>query len=92
MTISAKHIPAGLQEVTPVLVVGDSNRAIEFHKTVFGAKERMRLTEPGGNIVHAELNIGHSAIMIGDEFLNGAISAQRRRFARRCESRSMWKM
>ena len=68
MTISAKHIPAGLQELTPVLVVNDSNRAIEFYKTVFGAKERMRLTEPGGKVVHGELTIGHSVTMVSDEF------------------------
>jgi PhnB protein len=68
MTISAKHISAGLREATPVLVVGDSNRAIEFYKTVFGAKERMRLTAPGGTVVHGELTIGHSVIMVSDEF------------------------
>jgi hypothetical protein len=68
MTISAKHIPTGLREANPVLVVGDSNRAIEFYKTVFGAKERMRLTAPGGRAVHGELTIGHSVIMVSDEF------------------------
>jgi PhnB protein len=68
MTIKAKHIPAGLQEVTPALVVGDSNQAIEFYKTVFRAKERMRFTERRGKVVHGELTIGHSVIMVSDEF------------------------
>jgi PhnB protein len=54
--------------VTPSLVFNDAARAIEFYKAVFGAKELMRFPGPGGKIMHAELEIGDSRLMLCDEF------------------------
>ena len=61
-----KPIPDGYQAVTPLLVVDGAARAMEFYGAVFGAKERMRMAGPGGTIVHAEMTIGDSALMIAD--------------------------
>jgi PhnB protein len=68
MATKVKSIPDGYSAVTPVLVVSDAARAIEFYKTVFGAKERMRMAGPGGKIVHAELTVGDAVLMVADEF------------------------
>ncbi len=68
MAAGVTPIPNGLHAVTPVLVVNDAARAIGFYEAAFGAKERKRVTGPGGKIVHAELTIGDAVIMVMDEF------------------------
>lgn len=61
-------IPRGYHTVTPDLVVKGAVEAIEFYKSAFGARERSRLSSPDGRLVlHAELEIGDSAIMLADE-------------------------
>ena len=71
MAAKVKYIPEGFHAVTPLLVVNDAARAIEFYQTVFGAKEQVRMAGPGGKIVHAEITIGDSVIMMNDEFPEG---------------------
>jgi PhnB protein len=63
----AKPIPEGYTTVTPVLVLNDAARAIDFYKRAFGAKELMRSTH-GGKVAHAELQIGNSRLMLHDEW------------------------
>jgi len=59
----------GFHTVTPYLVVDDAESAIDFYKQVFGAVEvSSPLKDPGsGQIIHAEIKIGNSPIMITDE-------------------------
>ena len=59
--------PAGYHTVTPYLTVLSAAEAIAFYAAAFGAVERMRLTLPDGGIAHAEIGIGDSAVMLGDE-------------------------
>jgi PhnB protein len=66
--MTAKPIPDGYRTVTPYLIVGGAAKAIDFYKRAFGAKERMRLASPTGQIGHAEIEIGDSVIMLADEF------------------------
>jgi PhnB protein len=62
-------IPKGYHSVTPVLIVKRAEQAIEFYKKAFGAKELHRTYVPGGNIImHVEVQIGDSRIMLNDEF------------------------
>jgi PhnB protein len=63
-------IPKGYHSVTPVLTVNGAHEAIEFYKTGFGAKEISRSYMPGeGNlIIHSEVQVGDSRIMLNDEF------------------------
>jgi len=60
----------GFQTATPYLLVKNAAAAIEFYKKAFGATELMRpiLHPDSGKIVHAEIKIGSSPIMISDEF------------------------
>jgi PhnB protein len=60
-------IPDSYRRVTPCLTVHDAAGAIEFYTAVFGATERMRFPGPGGTILHAEVQIGDSVVMIEDE-------------------------
>jgi PhnB protein len=65
--MAVKPIPDGYHTVTPYLIVKGAAQAIEFYKKAFGAEEVMRMPGPGGSIVHAEVKIGDSHIMMGDE-------------------------
>ncbi len=66
--MAVKPIPDGYPQVTPYLHVDGAADAIEFYKSVFGAKERMQMPAPGGKIGHAEIEIGDSLVMLADEF------------------------
>jgi PhnB protein len=60
--------PKGYHSVTPGLAVRDAARAIDFYKRAFGAKEKSRMPGPDGRtVMHAELQIGDSTIMVGEE-------------------------
>jgi PhnB protein len=60
-------IPDSYRRVTPCLTVHGAAKALEFYAAVFGATERMRFPGPGGTILHAEVQIGDSVVMIEDE-------------------------
>jgi PhnB protein len=67
MPSQVRPIPEGYHSVTPYLTVNDAARAIDFYKRAFGAQEILRMDAPGGKIAHAEIRIGDSVIMLGDE-------------------------
>ena len=67
MTTKIKPIPDGYHTATPYLVITDAGKAIEFYKVAFGATESMRLATPDGKVMHAEIKIGDSPIMLCDE-------------------------
>jgi uncharacterized glyoxalase superfamily protein PhnB len=64
----ALPIPKGYHVVTPSLVVRGADKAIEFYKKAFGAKELNRMPGPDGKLMHAEIRIGDSIVMLSDEF------------------------
>lgn len=59
--------PAGYHTVTPSIIVRDAPRAIEFYQRAFGAEEVERMADASGTIMHAEIRIGDSIIMLGEE-------------------------
>ena len=61
-------IPAGHHSVTPYLVVRGAAEAIKFYQDAFGAKVTYRMDGPNGRVMHAEIVIGDSPIMLSDEF------------------------
>ena len=63
-----KPIPEGYHTATPYLIIKNAARAIDFYKKAFGATEHMRMADPSGRVMHAEIQIGDSRIMIADEF------------------------
>jgi len=65
--MAVQPIPAGMHTVTPHLVVRGAAKAIDFYKKAFDAKENARLPGPNGTIMHAEIRIGDSSVMLMDE-------------------------
>jgi PhnB protein len=69
MTTMTTEAPADVYRAAmPMLTVKDPAAAIAFYVRAFGAKETMRLTEPGGAIAHAEFEIGEAQFMLGYEY------------------------
>jgi PhnB protein len=64
---TVKHIPDGYHTITPHLAVRDAAKALKFYAEAFGAEEMFRMPGPGGVIMHAEVKIGDSIVMLGEE-------------------------
>lgn len=63
----AKPIPEGYHSITPYLIIKGAAQAIEYYKQAFGAAEILRMATPEGTVGHAELRIGDSIFMLGEE-------------------------
>ncbi len=65
--MDVKPIPKGYRRVTPYLIVTAAARLIEFLQKAFGAKEtHPRMARPDGTVMHAEVKIGDSILMMGE--------------------------
>jgi PhnB protein len=67
---NVKAVPDGYTTITASLMFRDSNKAIEFYKKALGAKERSRMIGPDDKVMHAELTIGNTIVMLGDEMMD----------------------
>jgi len=73
-TGSVSPVPERLHSVTPRLVVRDGAGAIDFYRRAFGAKELGdRFTAPDGKLIHAEIKIGDSVVMITEDATDGPV-------------------
>lgn len=69
MTKAKNPIPEGHHTVTPQLALDDAAKAIDWYKKALGAEEMGRAVGPDGKIMHAELRIGDSRIMLNDAMM-----------------------
>lgn len=67
MAQSVQKRPERFHSVTPHIVVGDGDAAIAFYTKAFGAEELFRMAAPDGRLMHAEIMIGDSVVMIASE-------------------------
>lgn len=65
MSNTIKPVPEGFQTVTAYLGVPDVIAALDFYRRAFGAEERERVADSKGTIRHAEMRIGSSMVMLG---------------------------
>ena len=71
MAKAKRAVPEGFHTVTPQLTLDDAPRAIDWYKQALGAEEIMRAPGPDGKIMHAELRIGDSRVMVNDAVMGG---------------------
>jgi PhnB protein len=71
MARAKNPIPAGHHTVTPQLTLDNAAQAIEWYKQALGAEEKGRAVGPDGKIMHAEIQIGDSRIMLNDAMMGG---------------------
>jgi uncharacterized glyoxalase superfamily protein PhnB len=64
--MAVKPIPDGYHTVTPSLNVQGVAKLIGYLKAAFGAEETFLMPGPGGAILHAEVRIGDSVVMLSD--------------------------
>jgi len=66
MAKKVKPVPQGFHSITPALTQANAEQTIDFCKKAFGAKVLMRMEGPSKKIMHAEILIGDSIIMLND--------------------------
>lgn len=64
--MSAAYKPEGYSTVSPYLIVDDASRTIEFLVRALDAVELRRFPDPAGKLMHAEVRIGDTVIMLAD--------------------------
>jgi uncharacterized glyoxalase superfamily protein PhnB len=69
MTKAKQPVPEGFQTVTPVLTLDNATQAIEWYKKAFGAEEISRSVGPDGKVMHADIRIGSSHVMLNDALM-----------------------
>jgi len=67
MAKAKNAIPEGHHTVTPQLTLDNAAQAIDWYKKALGAEEVARALGPDGKVMHAEIRIGNSLIMLNDE-------------------------
>ena len=66
--MAAKPVPDGYHTITPYLTVHDATKVIQFLKQGFGAQTTHEpFKRPDGKVMHAEVTIGNSRVMLGEE-------------------------
>jgi PhnB protein len=58
--------PANYNSVSPYFIVDGAQRFIDLMQVIFDAKELRRFDRPDGSIMHAEIRIDDSVIMLGE--------------------------
>jgi PhnB protein len=71
MAKAAKAVPVGYHTITPTLTLDDAAKTIEWYKQALGAEEISRSVGPDGKIMHAEIKIGDSRVMMNDVMMGG---------------------
>lgn len=66
--MAVKPIPDGYHTVTPYLIVKDARKALDWYGQTLGATELFRMDSPDGRIMHSEMRVGDSVVMLADEF------------------------
>ena len=64
--MGTEHKPQGYTSVSPYLIVDGAARTIEFLKATFGAVELRRFPHEDGRLMHAEVRIDDTVVMLAD--------------------------
>lgn len=86
---NVKAVPDGYGTVTPMLSIKGAAEAIDFYKKAFGAQERSRVPGPNGTIMHAEIKIGNSVVMLAEAMMGPPTQASLHLYVEDCDS--WWK-
>ena len=71
MAKAKNAVPEGHHTVTPQLTLDNAAQAIDWYKKALGAEEVARAVGPDGKIMHAEIRVGDSLIMLNDAMGDG---------------------
>ena len=69
MAKAARPVPEGYHTITPQLTLESAAKTIDWYKKALGAEEISRSVGPDGKIMHAEIKIGDSRVMVNDAMM-----------------------
>ncbi|MFB3854921.1 MAG: VOC family protein [Vicinamibacterales bacterium] len=69
MAKAKRPVPEGYHTVTPSMTLDNAAQAIEWYKQALGAEELGRAVGPDGKILHAEIRVGDSHVMLNDAMM-----------------------
>ena len=90
MAGNVKAVPEGMHTITPHLVVQGATKAIDFYQKAFGAQVKGVHQTPDGKVMHAELKVGDSTIMLADEFPGMANCASPQKLGGTCVTLNLY--
>src|SRR5687768_17530158 len=61
-----RYKPETYQDLSPYLIANGAQSVIDFLKEIFGASDLRRYEDPKGGLLHAEVKVGDSVVMIAD--------------------------
>jgi PhnB protein len=64
--MNASHKPMGYNAVSPYFVIAGAQRFLDFVTELFDASPLRRYERPDGTLMHAEIRIDDSVLMVGD--------------------------
>jgi PhnB protein len=64
--MAVNPIPENYHTISPYLIVEGAERLIEFLERAFGAQLGEKMLDQQGRIMHAEVRIGDSVVMLGE--------------------------
>lgn len=64
--MAVEPVPSNYPSLIPIAALVGCAKAVEFYESIFGAKERFRMSMPDGSIAHIELEFGTSMLMLGE--------------------------
>ena len=70
MAKAKRAVPEGLHTVTPMLTLDNASQALAWYVKALGAEEISRAAGPDGKIVHAQIRIGNSQIMMHNAMMD----------------------
>lgn len=70
MAKATRAVPEGLHTVTPMLTLDNASQAIAWYAKALGAEEVSRAVGADGKILHAQIRIGNSQIMLHDAMMD----------------------
>lgn len=71
MAKTAKPVPDGFHTVTAHLILDEAARTIDWYKQALGAEELSRALGPDGKVMHAEIKVGDTILMVNDAMMGG---------------------
>jgi len=84
-----KAVPSGYGTVTPFLNIKGAAEAMDFYGKALGAEERTRTMGPNNMVMHGEIKIGNSVVMISDAMMNPPTQASLHLYVEDCDA--AWK-
>lgn len=69
MAKAKKAVPDGYHTITPMLTLENAAEALDWYKKALGATETGRFVGPDGKVMHAEMRVGDSLIMLHDAMM-----------------------